>query len=340
MAASVLRILIGWLVPAAPDWFRAWIPGFFHMVLAGFVMTMALSAPQRLPHSNELSRMDSLNQILPYLWYPATMALAIVSVASMLAIGEPTAVASYLPVFLAGVLILFLERRFPENTHWRPRSDDLAADVAFLAVTQIALPRALVLLTVVALTSWAHERAPVPVWPHQWPLASQILLMLLIVDFVRYWLHRACHHYLKLWRLHEVHHSPELLYVLNVGRFHPLEQALHFLVDTLPFMLVGAGPDVMGGYFVVYSINGLFQHCNIRIRYGCLNYLVGSAETHRWHHARDPRTAACNFGNTTIVWDLLFGTYYLPPRQTIETIGIPDRNYPRGFLRQMAAPFR
>jgi hypothetical protein len=55
MAASVLRILIGWLMPTAPEWFRAWIPGFFHLVLAGFVITMALSAPQRLTDSNEPS---------------------------------------------------------------------------------------------------------------------------------------------------------------------------------------------------------------------------------------------------------------------------------------------
>ncbi len=34
--------------------------------------------------------------------------------------------------------------------------------------------------------------------------------------------------YAPLWRLHEVHHSPDILYTLNVGRFHPLEKALHF----------------------------------------------------------------------------------------------------------------
>jgi ornithine lipid hydroxylase len=281
-----------------------------------------------------------MSRMWPYLWYPVTMTLAIGGFAALLAAGAPTAVASYVPVFLAGIAIVGLERRFPEKSQWQPRAEDIRADVAFLAVTQVALPRALVLVAVVALSTWSHGRALIPIWPQQWPLGAQILVMLLIVDCVRYWLHRACHHYLKLWRLHEVHHSPELLYVLNVGRFHPLEQALHFLVDTLPFMLVGVGPDVIAGYFVVYSVNGFFQHCNIKIHYGWLNYLVGSAETHRWHHARDPKTAACNFGNTTIVWDLIFGTFHLPPRQTIEDIGILDKNYPRGFLGQMGAPFR
>ncbi len=67
---------------------------------------------------------------------------------------------------------------------------------------------------------------------------------------------------------------------------------------------------------------------------------MGSAETHRWHHARDPKTASCNFSNTTIVWDLLFGTWYLPKGKPVDEIGIMDRAYPKGFWAQMLAPFR
>jgi hypothetical protein len=41
MAGSVLRIAIGLTIPAAPGWFRAWIPGIFHLVLAAFVLAAA-----------------------------------------------------------------------------------------------------------------------------------------------------------------------------------------------------------------------------------------------------------------------------------------------------------
>jgi hypothetical protein len=67
--------------------------------------------------------------------------------------------------------------------------------------------------------------------------------------------------------------------------------------------------------------------------------VVASAETHRWHHAAEPAIASCNFSNTTIVWDLIFGTWYLPRGRSIARVGIQDRSYPKGFLRQMAAPF-
>lgn len=40
LSGSLGRIAIG-LLPGAPRWFRAWIPGAFHVVLAGYVVTLA-----------------------------------------------------------------------------------------------------------------------------------------------------------------------------------------------------------------------------------------------------------------------------------------------------------
>ena len=41
MAGSIIRIAIGITVASAPAWFSTWIPAFFHLVLAGFVLTAA-----------------------------------------------------------------------------------------------------------------------------------------------------------------------------------------------------------------------------------------------------------------------------------------------------------
>ena len=281
-----------------------------------------------------------MSRALPYLWYPLLFAGAIVAFAAMLAAGVTLVVATYLPTLVAGLAIVALELQFPERLEWRPRRADVAADVAFMALVQILLQRVLLVLAVFAIATWMHGHAPSPWWPHGWTLGAQMVAMLLAVDFMRYWVHRACHTYTPLWRLHEVHHSPGILYTLNVGRFHPLEKILHFACDSVPFLLLGVAPEVIGGYFLLYAVNGFFQHSNLRVRYGWLNYVVGSAETHRWHHARDPRTAYCNFGNTTIVWDLLFRTWYLPTAGPVDDIGIMDTTYPKGFWAQMLTPFR
>lgn len=41
LGGSAARILIGLAVPSAAPWFRAWIPAVFHLVLAGYVLTLA-----------------------------------------------------------------------------------------------------------------------------------------------------------------------------------------------------------------------------------------------------------------------------------------------------------
>ncbi len=279
-----------------------------------------------------------MTQVLSYSWYPAFLASAIALFAVMLQAELSPAWAAYASIFVVALVVVALEQWFPEREDWRPQWSDVTADAAFMALVQIALPRLLLGFMLLAMAHWMHEHEPSDLWPHHWSLAAQAVVMVLAVDFTRYWLHRACHTFMPLWRLHEVHHSPDLLYTLNVGRFHPLEKVLHFSLDTVPFLLLGVAPEVVAAYFVLYSVNGFFQHSNIRLRYGWLNYLVGSAETHRWHHAKDPKTASCNFGNTTILWDLVFGTWYLPEDRALE-IGIMDAGYPKGFWVQMITPF-
>ena len=280
-----------------------------------------------------------MSRVLPYVWYPSFFALAIAMFATMLNRGSHLLIALYIPIALVAIAIIGLELVFPARPDWKPRRSDVASDALFMVFVQTLLPRALAAGLTLAMAALTHAHAPSAWWPHQWPLFGQALLMVLAVDFLRYWLHRACHTFPALWRLHEVHHSPDILYALNVGRFHPLEKVLHFSLDTVPFVLLGIAPEVVAAYFLFYAVNGFFQHSNLRLRYGFLNYVVGSAETHRWHHARDPKVAYCNFGNTTIVWDLLFGTWYLPKARNLE-IGILDRDYPRDFWSQMFTPFR
>ncbi len=281
-----------------------------------------------------------MNKTLPYLWYPAMLLAAVAAYGFLLQAGMPPVMAAYVPISLTASTILALEYFLPANPVWRASKADIRADAAFMILVQVALPRFLAAFTFLAIAHWMHDHFPLKVWPHFWPLALQVLLMVLVVDLLRYALHRACHRYPLLWRLHKVHHSPEILYALNVGRFHPIEKALHFALDTVPFLVLGVAPEVIAGYFLMYSVNGFFQHSNLRLRYGWLNYVVGSAETHRWHHARDPKIASCNFSNTTIVWDLVFGTWYLPPQKNVTDIGVEDHAYPKGFLAQLAAPFR
>jgi len=280
-------------------------------------------------------------KLLPSPHYPAVMGGAFSLFALMQAAGLPLVVSTYVPVTTVAAVVAWLERRRPNRVEWHPAARDLGTDLSFMVVVQLALPPFVGFLFAYALVGPAHalNLPTMRLWPHGWPIWVQAILMVLTVDFLRYWLHRAAHENDVLWRLHSVHHSVQQLYWLNTARFHPIEKALQMCLDSLPFLLMGVDATVLALYYLAYASNGFFQHCNVRLRYGFLNYIVGSAETHRWHHSREPGEANANYGNTVIVWDLLFGTWYLPGNRDVDALGLTDPDYPKSFLGLLRAPF-
>ncbi len=272
--------------------------------------------------------------------YPLCMAAALCVYFEIRHLGAAMSYAPYIAVLSAFALISLFEAVIPYRREWRPRGADTITDVAYMAAVQVLLPLGLAWLsTYWLLRQFAAHRLGVNIWPGDWPVWGQVLLKIAIGDFLRYWLHRWSHKVPWLWRLHEVHHAPSKLYAINVFRFHPLDKTLQYVCDTLLFLWLGVGPDVLALYFVVYGTSGLLQHANIDVRLGLLNYLLSGPEVHRWHHDARADVASHNFAHTFIVWDLLFGTYYRPKQERPERLGL-GYAYPEGFWRQLFAPLR
>lgn len=282
-----------------------------------------------------------IDRYIPWLAYPGTIALGILMYSGLAGIGQPVIISAYIPVFVAALLVTLLEMLYPNAVQWKPERFEVGQDTLYMVAVQMLLPRLLALGVALALIDGVGQGSALfsNGWPHHLPAGVQAIMMVLAADFLRYWLHRASHRIPWLWRLHAVHHSPQRLYWLNVGRFHPLEKTLQFLLDTLPFILLGVSESVVALYFVFYAINGFFQHSNIKLQYGLLNYVISSAELHRWHHSQIPEESNTNFGNNVIIWDLLFGTRFLPAGRTVGELGLKNRGYPGSFLDQLATPF-
>lgn len=286
--------------------------------------------------------MQKNNKVIDWVIYPAVISLGVGLHYLLLLSSWSIQLSTYLPIILSAVAIVTLELKFPYRSKWKAGDNELINDASFMVLVQILLPRLLaIFVSVTLLQFFEKNHLNISVWwPHVWPIAAQSLLMLLIADFFRYWLHRASHEWLSsLWQLHAVHHSPKKLYWMNVGRFHPVEKALQYIFDALPFILLGVSEQVLALYFVFYSINGFFQHCNINIKLGLLNYLISGPELHRWHHSKIINESNRNYGNNFIIWDLLFGTYFLPKKRHVIDLGLLNRDYPLDFISQMKTPF-
>lgn len=250
-------------------------------------------------------------------------------------------VSTYAALAVAAFSVTFFEFFTPYKKEWMPNKSDIKNDMLFMVLVQLLFSKFLVFFTAVVLLKVVKHFgiAFEGIWPDQLPVLWQGVLMVLIIDFFRYWLHRASHSNKYLWSLHAVHHSPKKLYWINVGRFHPIERSLQFLIDSFPFMLIGVKEEVLGMYFLFFAVNGFFQHCNILLKYGYLNYVFSSAELHRWHHSRKIEESNSNFSNTTIIWDVLFQTWFLPKQKEVGELGLFNENYPLDFSSQMKTPF-
>ena len=280
------------------------------------------------------------SHVLPWMAYPGGMVASFFVYALLDGQGAPVVVSAYVAVVLGAAAVTALEFVIPYDAAWQPDASDVKNDLLFMVTVQMVLPQTLTLLAGVGMVRYlSASNWPVAIWPHNLPLAVQVGLMLLVAEFFRYWLHVAAHNTELLWRLHAVHHSQHKLYWLNVGRFHPIEKALQYTLDLLPFILIGVNEAVLALYFVFYGVNGFFQHSNINARYGLLNYIVSGAELHRWHHSKLAEESNRNYGNNLILWDLVFRSWFLPKDRRVTDLGLINRSYPLGFGAQMMTPF-
>ncbi len=250
-----------------------------------------------------------------------------------------------LGIFLGTIPLFFLlERVLPWSERWIGSRGDVHVDVGLVALAGLVTPviDAATKLAAIALASWSAGQGALAIWPLEWPLLLQAVLALVLADFFRYWVHRALHEVPLLWRVHATHHSAERLYFFNGARIHPIEILISGIIESLPLVLLGVPPEALALRFVMGRIIGRFQHCNLDVRLGPLDYVFSSPLNHRWHHSRDLREAAHNYGGDVIIWDHVFGTFYLPAdREPSDHIGIgPMADFPTGFWALLASPFQ
>ena len=186
------------------------------------------------------------------------------------------------------------------------------------------------------------ERLGVGLWPTHWPLLAQLPLALVVAELVEYSFHRLMHEVPWLWRFHATHHSAPRLYWLNAARFHPIDLFLVGAVKMVPLALLGAGLPMFALVNLFSAVHGAYQHSNLPVRLGPLNWIFSMTELHRWHHSKRIEESNHNYGGNLIVWDIVFGTRFLPDdREPPEEIGIEALpGFPMGFLANLASPFR
>ncbi len=169
------------------------------------------------------------------------------------------------------------------------------------------------------------------------PIWLQAIQIYVLVDFFAYWTHRLFHRG-RWWPFHAVHHSSEDLDWLGSLRVHPVNDLINKLAQASPVLLLGYNPAVTLSTAPVFTLFAIFLHANVNWDFGFLRGVIASPVFHRWHHSKDREAWDKNFAGLLPVWDILFGTYYMPPGRYPENFGICEP-MPESYLGQLWEPF-
>lgn len=252
-------------------------------------------------------------------------------------------------ILLTGLFVLFrgLEWLRPKHERtklWRP---GLVTDLAYWVFnTLIAerIVRAVVLVVILALAWLLYgqlDRSQIlagfgPLGALS--LGAQIVLMLVIGDFVGYWSHRVFHTR-RLWKFHAIHHAPTTLDWLSAARMHPVNEIGGRIAAVAVLMGLGFKLDALVWAGPIFGLFALFLHANLDWDYGRFRTVLASPRFHRWHHTSDAEGRDKNFAALFPVWDILFGTYFMPAGEVPRRFGT-DTLVPPTFFGQLMFPFR
>ncbi|MBV9261065.1 MAG: sterol desaturase family protein [Pseudolabrys sp.] len=171
------------------------------------------------------------------------------------------------------------------------------------------------------------------------PLWAQALFFLVVSDFLLYWVHRW-YHGAAMWKYHAVHHSSEDLDWISAARFHPVNILLGTVLVDVALLLAGISPNVMLWVGPFTTASSAFVHANLNWTLGPFKYVMAGPVFHRWHHTAADRGGDKNFAGTFPIWDVLFGTFYMPPNELPDAYGVGDKEFPHSFGGQLIYPFR
>ena len=174
--------------------------------------------------------------------------------------------------------------------------------------------------------------------PSDWPMALQLVVFFVVLDFVQWFTHTLLHKYPVFWKFHKVHHSVKEMGFAAHLRYHWMENILYKPLKTFGVMILfGFEPKQAFIVHFVAIIIGHFNHSNIKITYGPLKYLINNPVMHLYHHAQELPEGkyGVNFGISLSIWDYIFKTNYIPEDSGKVALGFSgDASFPKGFIRQ------
>ena len=131
---------------------------------------------------------------------------------------------------------------------------------------------------------------------------ASLALVFLVTDLGAYWAHRLYHHPRIFQRIHKWHHRYGAPTPFTVTAMHPVEFLTYQAIFTAPAFLVAMHAAAYYGLLVYVFYYNVCDHSGIKHR--ALVPWQPPSQFHDDHH----RYFHCNFGQSSLLWDRLYGT--------------------------------
>lgn len=224
-------------------------------------------------------------------------------------------------LIVGGITIFwFLEGLFP-LVRFNYKKWQHAIPNFFFTLTTIVINLSMAFLLLNTSDWTIHNNFGLLQWIPGLTLWGEIILGVLLLDFVGAYLPHYTEHRIKpLWMIHLVHHSDPNVDTTTANRHHPLESIIRFSFTLLGVFIIGTSIGIVMLYQALSLVSTQFNHANIRLPKKLdqwISYIIVSPDMHKiHHHYRLPYTDT-NFGNIFSIWDRMLGTFSNYEREKI-----------------------
>ena len=214
-----------------------------------------------------------------------------------------------LPVvsLLIPAIVLGLEFIHERHAGWRLNRREFFTDLFYVALSATVISWLSTKLAEDPLLALKASLGIATPWLEQLPWLVQVALAFTIFEFGQYWMHRLMHNWTPFWLTHAPHHHLTQLNAMKGAVGNPLEL---FLISLSVLALMDFDTTALFAAFNLGGVVSTFAHANVRsnppIWY---SFVFTTISHHSLHHSTDYESTRCNYGNSLILLDRIFGTY-------------------------------
>lgn len=203
--------------------------------------------------------------------------------------------------------VLLLERVHERHAGWRMDRQEFFTDLFYVVLSATAITWATAALAESPLKVAKASFGITTQWALHMPWLLQVALVVFLIEFGQYWMHRLMHHARPFWLTHAVHHHITQLNAAKGAVGNPIEL---FLITLSVVALFDLEKTAIFAAFGTTGVISTFAHANVRSNPPrWYSYVFTSIQHHSLHHSPDYESTRCNYGNSLILLDRIFGTF-------------------------------